>query len=97
MHRKDNFSDHVPFGEALIRLVSPGEGVAFRDRNLEPRGLHRRGEALEFPNPGNTVVSNQCHAAPPLLRRLDAVGMRNAAAGLKHIQASLQRVSTGES
>ena len=32
MHRKDNFSDHMLFGEALMRLVSPGEGIAFRDR-----------------------------------------------------------------
>jgi hypothetical protein len=50
MHRKDDFSKHMPLGEALMRLGGMGEGVAFRDRDFEPRGLHSRIEALEFAN-----------------------------------------------
>jgi hypothetical protein len=50
MHRKDDFSDHMTLGEALMRLGGPGEGIAFRDWNPEPGGLHRRVEALEFAN-----------------------------------------------
>ena len=50
MHRKDDFSDHMALGEALMRLVGPGEGIAFRNWNLELRGLHCRVQALEFSN-----------------------------------------------
>jgi hypothetical protein len=50
MHRKDDFSDHMTLGEALMRLKGPGEGITFGDRNLEPGGLHRHVEALEFAN-----------------------------------------------
>jgi len=97
MHRKNDLSDHMTLGEALMRLVSPGEGIAFCDRNFEPRGLHRRVEALEFANSSDAVVPDQCHPAPLLRRWLDAVGVRNTAAGPKHVQTSLQRVSTGKS
>src|ERR1700716_4012946 len=85
MHRKDDFSDHMTLSEALMRLVSLGEGIAFGDRNFEPRGLHRRGEALEFFDTGDAVIADQGHAAPLLRRGLDAVGVGNAAAGPKHI------------
>ena len=50
MHCKDDFSDHMTLGEALMRLGRPGEGIAFGDRNPEPGGLHRRVEAVEFAN-----------------------------------------------
>ena len=50
MHRKDDFSDRMTCGEALMRLGGPGEGIAFGDWNPEPGGLHRRVEALEFAN-----------------------------------------------
>src|SRR3979411_1318019 len=97
MHRKDDFSDHMTLGEALVRLVSSGEGIAFRDRNFEPRGLHRGVEALEFANSGDAVITDQRHAAPLLRRWLDARGGCDAAAAPKHIQTLLQRVSAGES
>src|ERR1700681_1235996 len=60
MHRKDDFADHMTLGEALMRLVSPGEGIAFGNRNSKPRGLHRSVEALEFLD---TVIADQGHAA----------------------------------
>jgi hypothetical protein len=50
MHCKDDFSDHMTLGEALMRLGGPGEGIAFGDGNPEPGGLHCRVEALEFAN-----------------------------------------------
>jgi hypothetical protein len=50
MHRKDDFSDHMTLGEALMRFGGPGEGIAFRDRNPELRGQHRRVQSLEFAN-----------------------------------------------
>jgi hypothetical protein len=38
----------MTLGEALMRLGGPGEGITFGDGNLEPGGLHRHVEALEF-------------------------------------------------
>src|SRR6202140_3942965 len=96
VHRKDEFADHMPLGEALVRLVSAGERIALRDGNFQPRGLHRRVEALVFANAGDTVIADQRHAAPLLRRRLDAVRMCKAAMRPKYIQAFLQRVATGE-
>src|SRR6202043_2232391 len=87
MHRKDDFSDHVALGEALMRLVGPGEGIAFRNWNLELRGLHCRVQALEFSNAGDAVVADQFHAAPLFWRGLDAVRVRYPAAGPKRVQA----------
>src|SRR5258708_26085593 len=97
VHRKDDFTDHMTLGEALVRLTGLGERIAFGDWNPELRSLHRRVEALEFANAGNAVVTDQCHAAPLLRRWLDAVRVRNTAAGSKRVQTSLQRVSAGES
>src|ERR1700738_891196 len=96
MHRKDYFSNDMTLGQPLMRLVSAGKGIAFRDRNLELCGLHRRVEALEFANAGDAIVADDFHAAPLLGRGLDAVGVCNTAAWPKRIQASLQRVSTGK-
>jgi hypothetical protein len=79
-----------------VRLVGPGEGITFSDRNFEPC-LHRGLEALEFADPGDAVITDQGHAAPFFGRRLDAVGVRNTAAGPKHTQAAFQPVSAGES
>src|ERR1700720_4553183 len=87
----------MTLGEALMRLVSTGEGIAFRDLNLELRGLPRRVQALEFANAGDAVIADQGHPAPFLRRRLDAVGVRNTAAGSNYVHTSLQRVSAGES
>src|SRR5258705_8753454 len=95
--RKHDFTDHVTLGEALVRLTGLDERIAFGDWNLELRSLHRRVEALEFANAGNGVVTDQCHAAPLFRRGLDAVRVRNTAAGSKCVQTSLQRVSAGES
>ena len=50
MHRKDDFSDHMALGEALMRHGGPGEGIAFGDWNPELGGEHRRVQALEFAN-----------------------------------------------
>ena len=50
MHRQDDFSDHMTVGEAVMRLGGPRQGITFGDRNLEPGGLHRHVEALEFAN-----------------------------------------------
>ena len=50
MHRKDNLSEHVTLGEALVRLAGPGEGITFGDRNFELCCLHRGVETLEFSN-----------------------------------------------
>jgi len=97
MHCKDDFSDHMALGEALMRLVSPGEGIAFRDWNLELRGLHRRVEAFEFADSGDAVITHLCHAAPLLWRRLDAVGVRHTAVRPKRVQTFFQRVATSES
>ena len=96
MHRKDDLSDHVTFGEALVRLISLCERIAFRDRNFESRGLHRRVEALEFANSGDAVITDQFHAAPLLRCWLDPVRVREAATGPEHVQTLLQRVSAGE-
>src|SRR5260370_31005735 len=96
MHRKDDFTYHMTLGEALVRLTGLGERIAFGDWNPELRSLHRRVEALEFANAGNAVVTDQCHAAPLLRRWLDAVRVRNTAAGSKRVQTSLHRVSAAD-
>jgi hypothetical protein len=87
----------MALGESLVRLVGLGEGVAFRDWNLELRGLHRRVEALEFADSRDAVITHQCHAAPLLWRRLDAVGVRHTAVRPKRVQTFFQRVATSES
>src|SRR6202051_588592 len=97
MYRKDNLSEHVTLGEALVRLVGPGEGITFDDRNFELCCLHRGVEALEFADPGDAVITDEGHAAPFFRRRLDAVGVCNTAAGPKHTQAAFEPVSAGES
>src|SRR3981189_764608 len=79
MHRKDHFSDYMTLGEGPARPVNSGEGIAFRDRNFEPRGLHRGVEALEFANSGDAVITDQRHAAPLLRRRIDAGGVTGGA------------------
>ena len=50
MHRKDDCSDHMTLGKALMRLGGPGKGITFGDWNPEPGGLDRRIQALEFAN-----------------------------------------------
>jgi hypothetical protein len=48
MHSKDEFSDHMTLGEALMRLGGPGKGITFGEGNPELGGLDRRIQALEF-------------------------------------------------
>src|SRR3979490_1086245 len=96
MHREDDFSDHMTLGEVLMRLTGLGERIAFRDRNLELRPMHRLVEALEFANSGDAVITDQFHAAPFLRRRLNTIGMRNTPARPKRVQTLLQRISAGE-
>src|ERR1700681_2231010 len=90
-------SEHVTLGEALMRLVGPGEGITFGDRNFELCCLHRGVEALEFADPGDAVIEDQGHAAPFFRRRLNAIGVRNTAAGPTRSQAAYQPVSAGDS
>ena len=86
MYGEDNFSDHVTFGEPLVRLAGLGEGIAFRDWNFEPCGLHRLVQVLEFANSGDAVITDQFYAAPLLRCWLDPVRVREAATGPEHVQ-----------
>lgn len=80
-----------------MRLVGFSRRITFCDRDLELRRLYCVIEVLEFPDPGNGVISGQYHTASLPWRWFDAVRMSHPSVWSKRIEALPECVAAGKS
>ena len=93
---KHDLAQHMPGGEALMRLGGVGEGVGRGDRNLRLRRLQRVAEMLELANSCLPVIRDGLDAAPLLRLGLDSVRIGELATVANRFEAARERVASGE-
>src|SRR5438309_3529881 len=93
---KHDLAQHMPGGEALMRLGGVGEREGRCDGNLRLRRLQRVAEMLELANSCLPIIRDGLDAAPLLRLGLDSVRIGELAAVANCLEAARERVASGE-